>query len=1098
MRKLFYFLIAMVSAVIANAQDPSTWTEGQDVTDQIMLGEHDGTWTGVPNEHNGPYWQGSVPTEFETHDGIGVMGFYFDGKSQGNLIDIYQVVKVPAGHYTIKVQALYREGTPYDTFNSFFAGFPKKNAHLYASALASNDPAAEVTRDFSKPIRSLASSEQTEALLTTDMITDGQTWMADASGTTKDEEGNDVTFYCPCSLWGASLYYAAGKYWNELDIILLEESYMRVGIRKTANIAQDWIPFTNWHVIYNGPADQEAQIEFARQDCYTAIEQLDELMNKVSDAGFAGLAGAIEDMKMGYDDSASNDDATLDELIALYNEINATIDSYNKSIQIVNSLKELLDMSADMIASTNFPGINEFQAIYDKAEADSKTSDVEAIGSDPAAYFQKVFDELSKGRADYLNTGAADETGAKDFTALIKHPWFVNPEFNPTKNDDGTWTLKEATWVDWGAVGGPGGYNDKKNGRTDIASEVVLSADADAKNQWFKYINYTAGWSGGLNLFYQGGLIGVSDGWNSISAGTMEIRQQLVGLPNGYYSIKALMRGDNPNGTWAGDYHNIFAENSSGETVRSMTGNTDSYYSPTYGWWEYNPNVWQEHKTSIIAVPDGKLLIGGQSGMVGHYTGFRLMYYGETPAFSEMVQEEIDNTNKMAEGLSFKGDIKYVQDCIAKIQLPIVSVAAYEEALAAIHDAQEYIKLAKQAMGKYNAIETYTDIMSKYDPETDQYLAVDPALTYALGIGENEGDTYELVDGANAAASKYAEYIALYTNAVNLNDAAVNAIIAEQIAELKAGYKEADVITEYINALALPYNSAVLNSLGGASASEANPVDVSTFMVNPSFEDGPTNGWSGASPTTNQYAVGNAELWNAAAFTLSQKIAYLPAGTYELRARALYRDATAVTQELLDQYNAAGNEDNWANHNVQLFAKTSDDNDQFVYVKAIHSLKSTVPSFTEGKFDLDENNSEYDEDGNLIFPVYKEDLVIDMEAPAYPFDTKIGEYWFPASMYGFYAACKNDPNAYTNAVRITINNGETLEVGLRKTAAISQDWVIFDDFQLLYLSGDVLTSIEKVNKVEDSNAPIYNVAGQRVSKSYKGIIIQNGVKKFNK
>ena len=139
-------MIAMASAVIANAQDPSTWTEGQDVTDQIMLGEHDGTWTGVPNEHNGPYWQGSVPTEFETHDGVGVMGFYFDGKSQGNLIDIYQVVKVPAGHYTIKVQALYREGTPYDTFNSFFAGFPKKNAHLYASALASNDAAAEVTK----------------------------------------------------------------------------------------------------------------------------------------------------------------------------------------------------------------------------------------------------------------------------------------------------------------------------------------------------------------------------------------------------------------------------------------------------------------------------------------------------------------------------------------------------------------------------------------------------------------------------------------------------------------------------------------------------------------------------------------------------------------------------------------------------------------------------------------------------------------------------------------------------------------------------------------------------------------------------------------
>ena len=32
----------------------------------------------------------------------------------------------------------------------------------------------------------------------------------------------------------------------------------------------------------------------------------------------------------------------------------------------------------------------------------------------------------------------------------------------------------------------------------------------------------------------------------------------------------------------------------------------------------------------------------------------------------------------------------------------------------------------------------------------------------------------------------------------------------------------------------------------------------------------------------------------------------------------------------------------------------------------------------------------------------------------------------------------------------------------------------------------------------NANAPMYNLAGQRVSKNYKGVVIQNGKKFFNK
>lgn len=40
--------------------------------------------------------------------------------------------------------------------------------------------------------------------------------------------------------------------------------------------------------------------------------------------------------------------------------------------------------------------------------------------------------------------------------------------------------------------------------------------------------------------------------------------------------------------------------------------------------------------------------------------------------------------------------------------------------------------------------------------------------------------------------------------------------------------------------------------------------------------------------------------------------------------------------------------------------------------------------------------------------------------------------------------------------------------------------------------------ISSVSKIEPTNAPMYNLAGQRVSKSYKGVVIQNGKKIVNK
>lgn len=1109
-----------------NAQAPAEWTEGMDVTDKIMLGDYDGSFSGDwrANDYDGGdatsignYWKGDCPNEYLD---VGCYAFY-----NKQLIDFYQVVKFPAGSYTIKLQANYRQGTFADTFANWNKGQLKNYAFLYASQLAGEDANSEVLRDFNTPIASLASTTST-----TQLYTGSLGWSDDGSATVKDADGNDMTVWAPNCNKGGRAFFDAGYYVNELNVIFVEESYVRVGIRKTGYVVEDNLSFRVWNVIYNGPADEEAVLESAKGDCKAANSKIDEVRQKISDAGFEGFAGIVDDAYWVFDGEI-DDAKTTEELDAILANINAAYDNYNKSLVFVKNLDDLINMSEGMIASTDFPGKADFQTAYDKAIADAKTDDASALGDDAGAYFDKIYVDLAKARADYLDTQTADETGAKDFTALVKHPWFVNPEYTPTQNEDGTWTLKEETW-NWGTVGNPADYSTNNGERTDIASEVELASDADVTNQWYKrFKSFGNGWSAnGYHLFYQGGLIGVSHGWSSEFDDWEGVCQQLVGLPNGYYSLKGLVRGNSSTGVYGQDdvppYHNIFAENSEEVRVASVAGHVDGYYcaqllEANNGWYEWNPVIWQEHKTGTIRVDDGKLLIGGQSSITANFTGFRLMFYGTNPPFSAMIQEDIDKVNTAAEALTFAGDKKAVADLLAQIQLPLADAAAYDAAIAVIVSANDYINKATGAMNSFKADDTYADLGTTYAEDADASAIIETALTYVIGVGESEDDTYELVEGMNAAANKLSEYLALYTKAKAFGDANVNAVLAPQVAELKAAYKEADAIQAYLDALALPYNVALFASLGAADATEAAPLNLTSLLVNPTFENengenDPTTGWSGETPTVNEYGRGNAELWNKAAFTLSQKLAGLPAGKYELRVKAIYRDGGSVTPELVEAYKTAGSEEAWANHNAELFMKSSDDNDAFSYIKAVESIGGAENSFTEVVTAYDTEDLG---DGTVNkFPTKIQTLAPEgsgteptaeysyLAEGAYPFDTKltIGEevLYYPSSMYGFYQWCVKNPDAVANKVQIEIAKGETLEVGIRKTNAIGSDWVIFDDFELYYLSGDkfqeTVTDIDEVASEADADAPIYNVAGQIVDKSYKGIVIQNGVKSINK
>jgi hypothetical protein len=52
-------------------------------------------------------------------------------------------------------------------------------------------------------------------------------------------------------------------------------------------------------------------------------------------------------------------------------------------------------------------------------------------------------------------------------------------------------------------------------------------------------------------------------------------------------------------------------------------------------------------------------------------------------------------------------------------------------------------------------------------------------------------------------------------------------------------------------------------------------------------------------------------------------------------------------------------------------------------------------------------------------------------------------------------------------------------------------------YKIVFTKSDT-DGIADVKVIAEQNAPAYNLAGQKVDKSYKGVVIQNGVKRIQK
>ncbi|MBQ6964609.1 MAG: hypothetical protein IJP82_02815 [Bacteroidaceae bacterium] len=1098
MKKLFTYAMAACFAMAAWAQDTSGWTKGQDVTDQLQ-------WKAtVADDENidDPYWKGfqygqDAPSTWEFRDGSG--GERDDYHSWGvynvSTWDVYQEFAIPAGVYTLKMAGAYREGTTNITFDKWLAGEQTKNAFMYV----------KVGEDvFETPLMYMFAGAQKEMLFDY-----GSNWQTDCHFTNK--AGEEI--YGPSCHWGADKYLAQGNWnWNEVLFIVPEATTIRIGIDKRVDQPQDQVWWNEWRMIYEQPYDESAKALVAYNDFKKTQNAAIDFAEAVCET-YPTLGAIMQDEIMFFDEKNDvSKNSTYEELTAAIEEMKAIDASNHEAFTNTQTMEFVIGVCEGILEVTDFSGKADLEAAVNNAK--SVLYDADNLDATVADYLAAA-DNLNKARIAYLLTQEKATDGSYDFTHAISNPWFVNQEYTPTYDAaSGTYKFPEAVETTWFGSNAPDDETDMEREATDKAGETLApvadkahwSTSETAEERWI-YQDKWAGWHGGMKNCIQKlkGYAAFYSGWASgaNANGGMWVTQVLNDLPEGLYTLEGyVFIAEDGYATDGNQY--IFMNDAEGNECVKLKNET------TLGFWSFgNRNQWIKLKTDFFYAPGGKVTVGYHHNSMAGNAGMVLKYYGTELDYNALLQNKIAE-NAPAEGELWAGDLATYNEMVAQIAFPISDVEAYTVANKQLEDAIAFKKTAASAIASYNLIDKYGELMATYDAEEaiTEFLSVAQFAVMTLGEGEN--DSYKDIEPATAIYNAYASYAYKYAEAETYNKEKINDLLAEQFADLKANYASVETLVAYERALATPINEAIFEEKGSANASEENPMDITDMLANPSFADGPKTGWTcegeDCNPSINTYGRELAECWNQKPFTISQTLRSLPAGNYQIRVRACYRDGSTVDQGMIDRAK------NGEGQNAFLFAATSKD-EVSTPVVSTAAGEWTTPSFdkwwnAQGSEEAKAAGFMEDWDGTICILegeesiLNEDDLVavteINLDSPAYPFDTKVGANYYPSSMAGFKYRITKTEDAYVNTVSIYVREGDDLTLGFKKIAAESGDWLIYDDFELFYLGNTIPDGISNVDAPAAAQQSIFNVAGQRLATPQKGINIINGKKVYVK
>ena len=1150
MRRIFTLGMAACLGLAAFAQDTSTWVEGQDVSELLSWraltamteDPENPAWKGFayPGGSNG-YEFGELGTEQDNYGGNHIWGVYANPSWE-----VYQEFTIPAGMYTLKVQGAYREGGTDITFNNWVDGRAAKSMKLFVEVGDRTYSTSMITMFVTAPTYPDYGEEGDYNPDNHYIHYDAGSWMKDV-GFVHPTTG--VKYFGPSCHAGATSWIYNG-HWDQNSVFFAvpEEMTIRVGVSKQVNQPQDQGWWDNWRIIYEGAFDAEqSEIMILTDKFINEAFEAEQTAEQISE-NFPSLGGlmyiAIGDLQDRMSDLSTDPDATLAQYEEVYNDLLKAEEDFKLAQTKVEVMSYMVGICESNLKITDFDA--EKKAALESAILNAK-SVLESGEIEDVQIYLNTAAELSKANVEYIESQELAADGSKDYSLIIACPSLVNQEYtfhkvgeeyqypDPVENNwfrqGKEYYTDEATGIKYGANDEQVNLNtgvtkgESAGNKMDpekISDQATWTNNPDATNRWV-YTDKWNGWHGGFgaNAHYQKikGYAAFYTDWSAsgYDAGYMEFSQIVTDLPDGFYTLEGMIWSNHNDGAQWGSTVNeqMFIENLDGSVLTKVM-------QPKEGesfWSVYNRSWWQTLTTDMVEIKGGTVKLGFRHNSMAANTGVSLKFWGKDLNFNKLVTDKLTATqDAIAEKLSWAGDIADANAILEGVLLPVSDAEGYTAAMAVIEQCNSFVSTAAAAEEGYKCISKFGELQSGASTQ-DLQDAITPAFDDALDLGTHEEDRYTMIPAMEELYSAYASYVAAVEKAYNYaEDQALKSLIDEQLSSLKAETSTVAQLDEYASALNAPINKAIFTISGAKDATEAAPVEITDYFIqNPSLEEGPTKGWTldgGAAPSINTYGRGVAECWNQGAIDVNQTIKDLPAGTYEFRVRACYRSATAVDQNMVNEWKEAnGDRAAWTKHNAEFYA-----NDRYEYIASICEGEWTTPSYTEWWNAKEAENNEAvkaagfmaDWDGTICILPGEESILTDLDlidptihneinldAPGYPFDTKVGDCYYPASMCGFESVINAHPEVYVNVVRVTVEEGGQIKFGIRKTDSIKEDWVIYDDFQLFYLGSDPATGVAGVN-VEGAMQPIYNLAGQRVNSLNKGINIVGGKKIFVK
>ena len=813
---------------------------------------------------------------------------------------------------------------------------------------------------------------------------------------TEDADGNTV--YTPNSMQGSQVWFEAGYYWNSLFFAIAESDTMLVGFKKETLIDYDWTIFDNFQLYYYGDADDAYEV---------------------------------------WADSTSAELSTMYDLSDTYHGA-PEAELYNSLIEELSTATTKESILAAQATTTDVTDSLDL-SITNYATYVSLCETIEAwLEENSTSEFYDFDTDLMSSLTEYLQTYAEDSEDGEE-----AYGWpngnmhkILNVDDNDNPTYEGILSAAEIA------------------AETEYLQALYTEAVADALKEGGDVTglltnadfatNDLTGWTYDEDYGTPSVSYWECEMWNS----NFDLYQELSGLPEGVYQleVQAFYREggyDDAYELWAADEENITTEiylNDystpvvsifedrqstniySDASYASPDGSTyipDNMYAAYIAFTTYG--LYDENSLYAIVGEDGELKVGIRNLDYTSYCwaifdNFRLTYWGKDAekvylflqelmeTALDLMEEDMGATELAALEAEYdtakdavsSADGDTMYDCILSLSAAITTA---EESIAA------YEELADALEELVDAIETYADEASAeaYDAADQLYSDVE--------------ETLQNLDKTTAEVEELIEEIA----------AAIGAL------KIPAEYED---------------------------ASDDNPVDFTSVIVNADFSEGDDTGWEGDPTVSSSYY--NAECYNTT-FDVYQDIYSLPSGTYEVRVNAFHRVGTYQNDWDLYEDDPDDEDDNLT---AYLYAVNGDNE---VATKVMHMSVGALA----GDDTYSDVYAEAD-DGTYMYV---------------PNTMEVGEaYMHLTDDEG------NDLNVYQNSLYIDVDAdvSSTLRIGLKAESVVSTAWVLFDDWQLFYYGTESELAIGSVASGSNSAQTvvgIYSLSGARLNSYQQGVNI---------